>query len=71
MDEKKEKYFKVDMVKAVKNIVTNSGIPEENIKEMPFDTYKNNLFFSHYRAMRNRNNEKEGRFLGLVYIRGI
>lgn len=67
LDEEKGKFYRVDMIQAVKNIIESVGIPEENLKESPFNTAENKIFFSHYRAVRNK--EKEGRFLAIATLR--
>lgn len=67
-----KKHYKVDLIKVVKNIIKDLRIPLDNLKELPFDTAKNRVFFSHYRALREKDNkEKEGRFLGIAFLKKI
>lgn len=56
----------VDLVGFIVRQLTESGVMQNNIRDLEIDTAHGNKYFSHYRAQLL--NEKEGRFLSAVKI---
>ncbi len=64
---KKDNYYYIDLVSAIKNQLEEQGIEEYQIEVSPYDTYTNPNYYSHTNEKRNEPKPNGQNFVGCFY----